>query len=284
MAFMAKFHKLEVGMWTIRRKSGGWWRLPRVFGVGLPRIRPVFLHIPKTAGLSIRHALAERYNPCWSVSVTVDGDMPRVWTMPEWKFHRCAYYAGHFGMETVRRVTAEKFVFTFLREPFDRVLSHYYYFKREDIPIQGAKLAKKLPLLDYLKCDDPAVRDSMEDRQARQLIESEDALERRVLTMAADPKTRAAAAIMMLGEFDIVGLTERFNESLDIISHAIGVKLTAHRDNQTADRPSANDLSLAERDAVEQLIQADRIVYRWAVEIWNGRHIRGKGCGRSAFE
>lgn len=244
--------------------------LRRLIGIGLPDVRPVFLHIPKIAGSSIHRVLAERYQRCWRVSVSVEGDMPRVWAMPEWKFRRCAYYAGHFGMETVNRVRTRKFAFTFLREPLDRVLSHYYYFKGlpTDAPIKAVRLAHELSLLDYVKCDDPDVRHTLEDVQARQFIEPEQALDKGLITADPDIQKRAATAIGALSQFDFIGLTERFDDGLELLSDGIGFSFQAYHENATDDRRPVDDLSVRERDAVEELIRADRIVYRWAVNNW----------------
>jgi hypothetical protein len=251
-------------------------RIRRLFGIDLPAIRPVFLHIPKTAGASIRRVLTERHARCWSVSVSVTGDMAKVRAMPDWKFRRCAFYAGHFGLETVDRVRSEKFVFTFLREPLDRVLSHYYYFRRlpSDVSIEAAQLAKKLSLVDYMKCDHPGVRHTVEDVQARQLIEPEWALEGGLITAEPDAGKRAARAIEVLARFDFVGLTECFDQCLDRVSRGVGFSLKVYRENKTEDRPAISELSAIERDAVEEAIQADRIVYRWALDNWQGRSDR----------
>jgi hypothetical protein len=243
-------------------------RFRRVFGIGLPSVRPVFLHIPKTAGMSIRHALKERYSGQWSVSVNIR-ELPQLREMPEWRFSRCAFYAGHFGMETVKRVKSKKFVFTFLRDPLDRVVSNYYYFKslEDERPSTAVVLAKRLPFLDWLSCDDPSVRYVTEDLQARHLTESECLLSSLSLDTSADPQDRAEAAIGVLKGFNYIGLVERSAESMAEISKQLGVSINRW-ENSTARRPSINDLSKAERDAIEERVQGDRIIYEWAFEKW----------------
>lgn len=245
-------------------------RVARLLGLGLHNQRPVFLHIPKTAGSSIKRALREQFPWQWAVSVTGDGDMPDVWAMPAWRFDRCAYYAGHFGMETVDRVRGEKYVFTFVRDPAERTLSLYHYLRRlpEDTPLQAARAAQHLSLLDFLRCDEMPVRHAIEDRQTRQLTETERALEARTLTAVASPKDRAALAIQRLESFAFVGLADRYDEGLCRLSHGLGLRLPSYTENVSEGRRTISELSAAERDAIERVVPADRIVYDWAMKRW----------------
>ena len=65
----------------------------------------IFIHIPKCAGMSVGKTL---YNLVGNDSKTYDG----------FKIHHD---------EFDKKIWEEYFVFTFIREPFDRLLSQYYY-------------------------------------------------------------------------------------------------------------------------------------------------------------
>ena len=236
----------------------------RMLGADLPAVRPVFFHIPKTAGSSVRRALAEQFCGLPHVAVNTAADFRAVLAMPDWRFNKAAYYAGHFGMETVRRVANRKFVFTFVRDPAERVVSTYWYCRWVVADDPEVHLAKKLSLLEFLTCGDPAVLSAIEDKQARHIIEPGSSRGIGYVTAPPGAETRASDAIAVLETFDFVGLTERYLEGLRHISKGVGFDMPARHENVTAARPSVQNLTIAERDAIEAVIQADRIVYDWA--------------------
>src|ERR1700761_8614243 len=72
-----------------------------------------FLHIPKTAGMSMRQIIRKRYG---------DGLCPAVmwddfFREPEWRSARYHAYHGHFGIELPRFLGIRMRTFTLLRDP-----------------------------------------------------------------------------------------------------------------------------------------------------------------------
>ncbi|MCH7920168.1 MAG: sulfotransferase family 2 domain-containing protein, partial [Planctomycetes bacterium] len=92
---------------------------------GPQRPRVLFLHIQKTAGSSIVELARDHYDK----SVISHGDFGG--HKPE-DFQDVAFVSGHFGYEFARPLMSDRYSFTFLRDPVDRVLSFYYFCRRMD--------------------------------------------------------------------------------------------------------------------------------------------------------
>ncbi|MEM9169597.1 MAG: sulfotransferase family 2 domain-containing protein [Pseudomonadota bacterium] len=94
-------------------------------------MRIAFMHIPKTAGTSIRVALQEAFGPdnCYVLGLNE----------PWREFRKNAkshadtpVLAGHFMINDIRSVPGPRKTFTVLRDPVDRVLSWYGYLRRRE--------------------------------------------------------------------------------------------------------------------------------------------------------
>ncbi len=90
-----------------------------------------FLHLEKTAGMSLVAALAEQFHP-----LQIDDDLrrafpPHVLTpLPPFllpRVRRCALVWGHYDLPSLRRLGPDRFIFTVLREPAARIVSLYLY-------------------------------------------------------------------------------------------------------------------------------------------------------------
>lgn len=132
----------------------------------------VFLHIPKTGGTSVHDFLVnqfessecfpDRFNTLRSHSAETLG--------------RYKYFSGHYDMDGIERIPGEKFVFTFLRDPVDRVLSLYYFWRShthahiEKHKLIGPRLAKNLGLLDFLRYQKDGIPENFDNYIARVLL------------------------------------------------------------------------------------------------------------------
>jgi hypothetical protein len=127
-----------------------------------------FLHLEKTAGMSVTSVLSSRFHP-----MQIDPDPrrsfpPHVLTpLPPFLIDRIKRYAlvwGHYDVPSIRRLGADRFVFTVLRDPRARILSLYRYWRStaaQDLGWAGMNqpvlAAQTLPLLAFLRSDDPAI-------------------------------------------------------------------------------------------------------------------------------
>lgn len=96
-------------------------RLRRGFvGGGPDRGRKlVFLHLPRTGGTTLREQIALAFEP--SDVCPYRFGIPK--GCPAEELDRYRFFSGHFTFDDVRRIPGEKYVFTVLRDPRDRLLS-----------------------------------------------------------------------------------------------------------------------------------------------------------------
>ena len=210
--------------------------LRKISRVGLLEVQPVFLHIPKTAGTSLRRMMDQAF---WGHPIlNVPGGGPRrerIDRMPQSHFDRYSVYRGHFLPEFSRRVR-NPFLFTFLRRPEDHLLSYYYHYLSLGLMTQTLEAF---------------LEDSSSDN---------------IMTRSLAGKPSAEDAIDALAAMDFVGLTEEFEEDATRLFEALGRKsVPAARWKVTEGRPAADDLPERVLQAVERRTGEDRKVYDWAV-------------------
>jgi hypothetical protein len=87
-----------------------------------------FVHIPKTGGSWVTSGLHSAIpEECrYEVPSADVGRVPLRWLLQKY-----AFVSGHFTMAEVSEVLHETFVFTFLREPVDRVISLYHFYRQQ---------------------------------------------------------------------------------------------------------------------------------------------------------
>lgn len=230
----------------------------------------VFLHIQKTAGTSIIKTAKRHYKGSIIYHAKYVGrdlsDLDDI-----------AFLSGHFGFSFVERFLHNRYSFTFLRNPIDRVLSLYYFCRKQKIneyPIY--RLARTLNieafLLEGLK---PGwVRTHICNHQVWSLAvgwgnemgkEIDDFEERELLDLATEHLERLT----------FVGFVESFEADSAIILKSLGISAPQRMlvANSTPNRPGLNELSAEALALVNELTHLDQIFYEKA---WAYRH------GRSA--
>lgn len=202
--------------------------------IGLLKVQPVFLHIPKTAGTSLRRMMDRAFWGQPIMNVPSGGPRrERIDRMSQSDFDRYSVYRGHFPPEFADRVR-NPFVFTFLREPQDRLISHYYHYRP-----MGLVPASLEAFLDDDSSDN-------------------------IMTRALAGRPSADAAIEALAAMDFIGLTEDFEADTKRLFNLLGRESTPQsRWKVTDDRPALDDLSTSVRCALERRTAEDRKVYEW---------------------
>jgi Sulfotransferase family len=233
----------------------------------------VFVHIPKTAGGTVSTMFAAAYS---KAEVHKAGNFMRepektARKVGNWHQKGGRVSVGHVPYGVFREYMPEDALYmTFLREPVDRVLSHYYRHHHildprrvgRSVPqpwtpeqgkvkaesLEQALLELRLPQLSNL-----ATRFlSDETSMASEL--SEDALEQ---------------AEANLRKFAFVGVQERFEESVERLRTLLRLGPVPYQNRHVSqDRPGVDDISDAERELILEHNRLDVKLYRFGLELF----------------
>jgi hypothetical protein len=233
-----------------------------------------FVHIPKTAG----GAVTTMFSTAYSTGGTVD--MGNYVTSPEkslakvarpredwesWQRGGGRVAIGHtpYGVFQQGSLPPDTRYITFLREPVDRVLSHYY----RHVHLPGMSDAERATRARRAR----SLREALVEKRLPQLSN----LCTRFLcshpTWDELPPSALDEAKENLRTFAFVGIQERFEESLVLLQRILGLGPVPYRDRHVSGpglRPSVEEISDEERTLIEEYNQLDAELYAYGLELF----------------
>lgn len=96
----------------------------------------IFLHIPKTAGQTIHSELARVVGEDRTSPIRVHTQAPDDGQFPP----GYSLYSGHLDWVDLGRLNADRFAFTILRDPFERIASFYFYLRQKSLNLDPEAL------------------------------------------------------------------------------------------------------------------------------------------------
>jgi len=234
--------------------------------------RPVvFTHIPKTAGTSLHHAV---FAPHFSHSETCQPNGIRSLLMNRSPFR---YMHGHmpYGCHRFAPSAGHPLYFVVLRDPVERALSHYYNIlhPRGDKRVPDHpdyNLARTHDLEDFYQ--NPRFR-NLQTRMTAGILASRIGEVVDLESLGIGQLVLRQAKKNLRTAYTEVGLTERFDESAQRFASRLNVAYEpdAQKRKRVPNRPTREDLSERERDAVENAHGLDCKLYRFAVQLFESR-------------
>ena len=209
----------------------------------------IVMLIPKTGGTTLREVLKRAYGGDElflpdTPATRFDRDLE---ALPSARRRRLRCVGGHLFYGTHAKLPSSARYATVLRDPVDRVVSHYYYIRRR--PDAGLyQLANELSLDEFVR----RPFRPLDNAQVRFVS----GVGYRPEAGACGPKELAAAKDHLDG-FIAVGLTERFDESLEMFSRVFGwAKMVAAPRNVSEERPA---LDAIDPDTIAYIRQANEL-------------------------
>ena len=186
------------------------------------------------------------------------------------------FVSGHFGYDFARHIMRDRYSIVFLRNPYERVLSMYYFCRNQPTEnFEIYKIAKRLTILGFLEAasSDPWVRKNIYNNQVWQLAHGYQHLDERDIFSFSDSELLEMAE-KNIEEFNAVGLTECFAEDANTIFERLRLPPFASWRfvNATPNRPIASAHSGKVRARLAKITELDWELYRHALEL---RHFAG---------
>ena len=234
----------------------------------------LFLHVRKTGGTSFYRVLSNRF-AARDCLVLAHGPAHRARD-----FDALRFIAGHFDASCLGRFRSPPFLITCLREPLDRTLSVYSYYR--SFPLEqyalllpdlgqaayerrvfAMRLARECSIDEFMRRAPEAAREHLGDVQTR-------------VFCGLPPEAtgeRLDAALRALERCDFLGLTERLDESAAWLARRLGWAELGPlpRENVSAERLRRDELSAETLGALRRLTALDAELYRRATELYEKR-------------
>jgi hypothetical protein len=239
-----------------------------------------FLHIPKTAGTSVRKMLEVRVGLKNTVLLLTGADFRTV--RPRLK--ETELVAGHLWFMFKDQLANDCFIITFLRDPLERAISSFHYFKT----LSPSELQQHLgtqsdDLWISLRSDDIATfieqhyefaLRELGERQTADLsrqtsLEGIDCLSDLPLKVDDDALIKAKTNLELC---QFVGITERFDDSMALLAFEMGWDLDAEiLEANKSKRPALAELDARTKGLLSKICARDIELYKHGQRLFNQR-------------
>lgn len=238
----------------------------------------IFLHLPKTAGNTLQTVLTTQY-PEDSIYWTTPGRAPHAIedfaAADESERGKYRLIIGHMFYGIHEKIPHDSTYITVVREPVDRIISNYHFnLTHDEAPHYGYLNENNISLEEYVV---RGIDVSTDNLQSRRLCGMDG--RPRITPIGKCPQSMLDRAMRNLRDnFTVVGLLERFDETLMLIRREFGWNSWPYyqRQNITAGRPKLTGTDPEVMRLIADRNRLDVALYAYARKLFNG-HMRRAG-------
>lgn len=222
----------------------------------------VFVHLIKAAGTTLEMILKRQYGDSAAIEFGAPQEVVKKLNdydgWPEEQKSEIAVFMGHIHFKDRDKLPHPSTWITILREPVDRIMSDYYYIRTHpEHEFHDHVLSQNLSLTEFLRSGIYRSLDNHQTKYLSGLVNSGYGI--------YSSKTVALAKENLQKHFLVVGLTERFDESVILMKRALGWKTPYYvREKVTKNRPGRDSLSAEELSVIREYARMDLGLYEFA--------------------
>jgi hypothetical protein len=209
----------------------------------------IFQHIPKTAGTSIAKLFRSQFNRDEVfICGTKDGVLTNFTKLrPDYR-RKVKLLIGHVDFGIHDYFDGNVKYFTFLRDPLDRVLSHYYYI-RSDINHRYYNAAQKMDIDQFIEA---GVRPRMNNCMVRMISGLNPPFDH------CDESMLGQALENINNSYAFVGFFSSLLESVDLLLHQMNWRpIEVANTNPTKNKPDRSNVSKVTLDLIRKYNMLD---------------------------
>ena len=220
----------------------------------------LFVHIPKNAGTTLASIIEYQYIDTYLYSMLWCDDLPAE------EKERIILIKGHFHFGIHETLPHPKYsYFIILRDPIDRVLSHYYYIKNT-IQHQLHEEISNIDLLEFVS--NPKYDIEIYNLQTRYLIPDKlqdlPKSEHNIIKYFSDLDFEVAK-YNLINHFNFIGIAERFDESIILLNRIMNWNVKDYKlQNKSSNRLSVSEVSNEVLEIIKKKNEYDIKIYELA--------------------
>lgn len=220
----------------------------------------IFLHIPKAAGSTLHWIIEQQYEPTTIFTINEERTINDFTNLSEAERAEIRVLKGHMYFGLHKSLPQPSTYITILRDPIERVISHYYYVLREPRnELHERVTSQNMSLKDFVGS---GIYLHLDNGQTRLIS-----------TTGADFAYGQCSEEMLRSakenikeHFIVVGLAERFDESLILLKRSLKwTRMPFYtKQNVTKNRPLKQDVSKDTLNLLEKYNELDIELYKHA--------------------